>query len=167
MVTTPSFNGCNAGGHVQHWNLAASIGTVQNMVIFVASVDVLHSRCARARTCPSRATTCRASSRSSPDVLRSGPGWGSSSPSQYPGQDPSVKPSSRWDVYQWFKHRIDAKILIEKFRRQFNEVRPNSSLVNLSWEGKAAIDTDDCSGYLIGIRTGQKKCGLGNVSRHV
>jgi putative transposase len=27
-----------------------------------------------------------------------------------------------------FKHRIDAKILIEGFRRQFNEVRPHSSL---------------------------------------
>ncbi len=29
---------------------------------------------------------------------------------------------------QWFKNRIDAKILIEEFRRQFNEVRPHSSL---------------------------------------
>lgn len=29
---------------------------------------------------------------------------------------------------QWFKNRIDAKILIEEFRRQYNEVRPHSSL---------------------------------------
>jgi putative transposase len=28
---------------------------------------------------------------------------------------------------QWFKNRIDAKILIEEFRTQYNEVRPHSS----------------------------------------
>lgn len=28
----------------------------------------------------------------------------------------------------WFKNRIDAKILIEEFRREYNEVRPHSSL---------------------------------------
>ena len=33
---------------------------------------------------------------------------------------------------QWFKNRIDAKILIEDFRRQFNEVKPHSSLGNLT-----------------------------------
>jgi Integrase core domain len=33
---------------------------------------------------------------------------------------------------QWFKKRIDAKILIEEFRRQFNEVRPHSSLGQLT-----------------------------------
>jgi IS30 family transposase len=33
---------------------------------------------------------------------------------------------------QWFKSRIDAKILIEEFRRQFNEVRPHSSLGQLT-----------------------------------
>jgi putative transposase len=33
---------------------------------------------------------------------------------------------------QWFKNRIDAKILIEEFRRQFNEVRPHSSLRQLT-----------------------------------
>jgi putative transposase len=33
---------------------------------------------------------------------------------------------------QWFKNRIDAKILIEEFRRQFNEVRPHSSLQQLT-----------------------------------
>jgi putative transposase len=33
---------------------------------------------------------------------------------------------------QWFKNRIDAKILIEEFRRQFNEVRPHSSLAQLT-----------------------------------
>src|ERR1700733_6177364 len=32
---------------------------------------------------------------------------------------------------QWFKNRIDAKILIEEFRRQFNETRPHSALGNL------------------------------------
>ena len=33
---------------------------------------------------------------------------------------------------QWFKNRIDAKILIEEFRRQFNEVRLHSSLGQLT-----------------------------------
>ncbi len=33
---------------------------------------------------------------------------------------------------QWFKNRIDAKILIEQFRREFNEVRPHSSLGQLT-----------------------------------
>jgi putative transposase len=33
---------------------------------------------------------------------------------------------------QWFKNRIDAKILIEDFRRQYNEVRPHSSLDQLT-----------------------------------
>ena len=32
---------------------------------------------------------------------------------------------------QWFKNRIDAKILIEDFRRHFNETRPHSSLGSL------------------------------------
>ena len=33
---------------------------------------------------------------------------------------------------QWFKNRIDAKILIEYFRRGYNEVRPHSSLGRLT-----------------------------------
>jgi putative transposase len=33
---------------------------------------------------------------------------------------------------QWFKNRFDAKILIEEFRREFNEVRPHSSLGQLT-----------------------------------
>jgi putative transposase len=33
---------------------------------------------------------------------------------------------------QWFKNRIDAKILIEVFRREYNEVRPHSSLGKLT-----------------------------------
>ncbi len=33
---------------------------------------------------------------------------------------------------QWFKNRIDAKILIEEFRQQYNEVRPHSSLGQLT-----------------------------------
>ena len=33
---------------------------------------------------------------------------------------------------QWFKNRIDAKVMIEEFRRQFNEVRPHSSLGQLT-----------------------------------
>jgi putative transposase len=32
----------------------------------------------------------------------------------------------------WFKNRIDAKILIEEFRREYNEVRPHSSLGQLT-----------------------------------
>jgi putative transposase len=43
---------------------------------------------------------------------------------------------------QWFKNRIDAKILIEEFRRQFNEVRPHSSLNQLTpVQFKKAIST--------------------------
>ena len=33
---------------------------------------------------------------------------------------------------QWFKNRIDAEVLIEEFRRHFNEVRPHSSLGQLT-----------------------------------
>ena len=33
---------------------------------------------------------------------------------------------------QWFKNRIDAKILIEGFRREYNEIRPHSSLDQLT-----------------------------------
>jgi putative transposase len=33
---------------------------------------------------------------------------------------------------QWFKNRVDAKVVIEEFRRQFNEVRPHSSLGQLT-----------------------------------
>jgi len=29
---------------------------------------------------------------------------------------------------EWFRHRIDAKWVIEKWRREYNEVRPHSSL---------------------------------------
>jgi putative transposase len=32
----------------------------------------------------------------------------------------------------WFKNRIDAKMLIEEFRREYNEVRPHSSLGQLT-----------------------------------
>jgi putative transposase len=32
----------------------------------------------------------------------------------------------------WFKNRIDAKLLIEDFRRQYNEIRPHSGLGNLT-----------------------------------
>jgi hypothetical protein len=42
MVASPSLNGCNSGGHVQHGNPAASIDTVQMIANFVASADVLH-----------------------------------------------------------------------------------------------------------------------------
>ena len=33
---------------------------------------------------------------------------------------------------QWFKNRIDAKVVIEDFRRHFNEVRPHASLGQLT-----------------------------------
>ena len=32
----------------------------------------------------------------------------------------------------WFKNRIDAKVAIEDWRKMFNEVRPHSSLNNLT-----------------------------------
>jgi putative transposase len=33
---------------------------------------------------------------------------------------------------EWFRNRIDAKITIEQFRRQYNEIRPHSSLRQLT-----------------------------------
>ena len=33
---------------------------------------------------------------------------------------------------EWFRNRIDVKIVIEQYRRQFNEVRPHSSLGQLT-----------------------------------
>jgi putative transposase len=33
---------------------------------------------------------------------------------------------------QWFKNRIDARIVIEDWRREYNAVRPHSSLNNLT-----------------------------------
>ena len=33
---------------------------------------------------------------------------------------------------EWFRNRIDAKIVIEQFRRQYNEIRPHSSLGQLT-----------------------------------
>jgi putative transposase len=33
---------------------------------------------------------------------------------------------------QWFKNRIDAKVAIEDWRKMYNEVRPHSSLENLT-----------------------------------
>jgi putative transposase len=33
---------------------------------------------------------------------------------------------------QWFKNRIDAKVMIESFRREYNEIRPHSSLGQLT-----------------------------------
>jgi len=33
---------------------------------------------------------------------------------------------------EWFKNRIDAKVVIETFRRGYNEVRPHSSLGQLT-----------------------------------
>jgi putative transposase len=33
---------------------------------------------------------------------------------------------------EWFRNRVDAKIMIESWRRHFNEVRPHSSLKNLT-----------------------------------
>jgi transposase InsO family protein len=40
---------------------------------------------------------------------------------------------------EWFRNRVDAKITIESWLRQFNEVRPHSSLGNLTpaeWKQK-------------------------------
>jgi putative transposase len=33
---------------------------------------------------------------------------------------------------QWFKNRLDAKVMIEEFRNEFNEIRPHSSLGQLT-----------------------------------
>src|SRR5215212_12029554 len=45
---------------------------------------------------------------------------------------------------QWFKNRIDAKILIEQFRREYNEIRPHSSLSKLTpHQFKQTLSTTD------------------------
>jgi len=45
---------------------------------------------------------------------------------------------------EWFKNRIDAKVVIETFRRGYNEVRPHSSLGQLTpVEFKQRISTTD------------------------
>lgn len=33
---------------------------------------------------------------------------------------------------EWFRNRVDAKIAIENWRRHYNEVRPHSSLGDLT-----------------------------------
>jgi len=43
---------------------------------------------------------------------------------------------------QWFKNRIDAKVAIEDWRRMYNEVRPHSSLGNLTPEQYARTATE-------------------------
>ena len=46
---------------------------------------------------------------------------------------------------EWFRNRIDAKIVIEQFRRQYNEVRPHSSLGQLTpaeFKAKHLADVD-------------------------
>lgn len=52
---------------------------------------------------------------------------------------------------QWFKNRIDAKMMIEEFRRQYNEVRPHSSLGKLTPAEfkQTLVTTTPESGYLL------------------
>jgi putative transposase len=46
---------------------------------------------------------------------------------------------------EWFKNRIDAKITIEQFRRQYNEIRPHSSLRQLTpVEFKQKLSSTKC-----------------------
>ena len=48
---------------------------------------------------------------------------------------------------QWFKNRVDAKILIETFRCEYNEVRPHSSLAMLTpMEFKQQLSTTNPKG---------------------
>ena len=43
---------------------------------------------------------------------------------------------------EWFKNRIDAKMVIDNWRRHYNEVRPHSSLENLTpYEFKKRLST--------------------------
>jgi putative transposase len=50
---------------------------------------------------------------------------------------------------EWFKNRIDAKIVIEGFRREYNEVRPHSSLGQLTpVEFKKTLSLTDPSGAI-------------------
>lgn len=49
----------------------------------------------------------------------------------------------------WFKNRVDAKALIEEFRYQYNEVRPHSSLGQLTpVEFKLKLDATNTMGAI-------------------
>ena len=48
---------------------------------------------------------------------------------------------------QWFKNRIDAKMIIENFRCEYNEIRPHSSLCMLTpMEFKQQLSTTNPQG---------------------
>ena len=61
---------------------------------------------------------------------------------------------------QWFKNRIDAKILIEEFRREYNEIRPHSSLGPLTpLEFKKDPINNNRRGHGSEVANGPKKAG--------
>ena len=56
-------------------------------------------------------------------------------------------------LVQWFENRTDAKILIEEFRRQYNEVRPHSSLGQLTpAEFKRQLSTTNLGKAIFHVR---------------
>jgi putative transposase len=68
---------------------------------------------------------------------------------------------------QWFKNRIDAKILVEELRRQFNEVRPHSSLGKLTpAEFKTLSNNTPETSCLLKVTIGPKKAGRSVAYEH-
>ena len=67
---------------------------------------------------------------------------------------------------QWFKNRIDSKILIEDFRRQYNEIRPHSGLGNLTpVEFKQRLSTTRPERAISEARNGPQKAGRSPSAR--
>lgn len=61
---------------------------------------------------------------------------------------------------EWFKNRIDAKILIEEFRRGSNEIRPHSSPGQLTpAEIKQTLSQTHPAGAIFQSQNGPKKAG--------
>jgi Integrase core domain len=53
---------------------------------------------------------------------------------------------------EWFRNRIDAKITIEQFRRQHNEIRPHSSfgqLIPVEFKQKLSLTNNPNAGHFL------------------
>jgi Integrase core domain len=67
---------------------------------------------------------------------------------------------ARCVAMEWFKNRIDAKVVIESFRRGYNEVRPHSSLGQLTpVEFKRSLSTSNPARAIFLENSGPKNAG--------
>jgi len=60
-------------------------------------------------------------------LIEPGKPWQNGTNESFNGKFRDERPSM-----EWFRNRVDAKIVIESWRRHYNEVRPHSSLGNLT-----------------------------------